>query len=245
MDVGFDSCDAVSCGVASDEDGEDVDLVLFRCSSFLPLAEQVEYEKRNNAQMAFTTRPILSSSSGQMSGQFVNPNCTHWSAFLPPPSDARRETHIDQTPPPQQVLVREAPSVLGREDERSSDLGLANLCRRRLCPLPLCDLFLLLLEIPVQPCARQRKHRCGFEREGLRESGRVSNSATSDGREGYELRRRIWCARLASPRGFRRRWRRRRRRKGWVGWSRIGERRGGSKGGSGGSWYELFLVQCE
>lgn len=46
LHVGLDSCDVVPCGVAGDEDGENIDLVLFRYSSFLPSAHSPSRRER-------------------------------------------------------------------------------------------------------------------------------------------------------------------------------------------------------
>lgn len=129
-----------------------------------------------HAQMSSTTAPILSSSSGQISGQFVKPNCA---SNIGQPviglelrthaDDAAQTsaTHVDETPPADQVFLGEVVPILILEQERTADLWPSDFCGGCLCGLPSRDRALLALKVRVQPDARQAEDDRSTEREGL------------------------------------------------------------------------------
>lgn len=90
LDIGFDRVDVVSRGVACNEDRQNIDLVRigWRLSASEDQYSDVvrdhpiqQDEGPAAVQMPSTTTVILSSSSGQMSGQLVKPN---WVRHRPP-----------------------------------------------------------------------------------------------------------------------------------------------------------------
>lgn len=123
--------------------------------------------------MDSTTVVILSSSSGQMSGQLVKPNCTterrkvsRWKRIA-----ASEETHVDHAPLAEQVLVAESVAVLVGELEGATDLWPPDASGSRLLALALLQLLLLRLEVEVEADAGDEEERAGLEGEGLRARG--------------------------------------------------------------------------
>lgn len=145
------------------------------------------------SQIESTTTVILSSSSGQMSGQLVKPNWRESpKARISPEVSAlalgEGLTHVDHTPLSEQVLVAKGLAVLVCEQERSADLGSPDASGGRLHAFPFADLVLLRLEVEPQADSGCDKESSGFQREGLRVRCSVSQRSV-EGSAPRETRR--------------------------------------------------------